>query len=192
MQSLLGERFKLVVHSEVRQLPVLAATLAKPGKLGADLRPHPNDASCANALEWKAGASTPRGAQFLNEDGFTPVCYQIVQWQDRGGPGTLSGRDIPIKTMMESLSDYLIMFSAENPRRPLFDQTGLTGNFDFIVNYETDPGPPPLGANLNREPDPSGSSLESAIKSQLGFKLVRQNGPVEVLVVDHVEYPSEN
>jgi len=195
MKSLLADRFRLAVHTETRQLPVLTATLAKPGKLGPGIRPHSHsdEDSCAHAPEREAGAPPPPEAHILKKDGFTPLCHQVLQVQDRGGPGNLSGRDIPIKEIVESLSDYLIMFSGEKPRRPLLDRTGLTGNFDFIVTYETDAGPPPPGATPDRGPDTlPGPALESAIKSQLGFKLVRQDGPVDVLVVDHVEYPSEN
>jgi uncharacterized protein (TIGR03435 family) len=49
MQSLLADRFKLVVHTDTRQVPVFALVLAKPGMIGAQLKPHPADKPCSAA-----------------------------------------------------------------------------------------------------------------------------------------------
>ena len=64
--------------------------------------------------------------------------------------------------------------------RKVVDQTGLTGKYDLKLKWAPDT-------------DPSGGpSLFSAIKEQLGLKLISIKAPVEVLVIDHVERPSEN
>ena len=62
MQSLLADRFKLAVHYETRRLPVFALVLARPGRTGPHLQPHPEDSTCSTALsQTGAGAaSTPR------------------------------------------------------------------------------------------------------------------------------------
>jgi uncharacterized protein (TIGR03435 family) len=78
--------------------------------------------------------------------------------------------------------------------RPVIDGTGLKGGFDFELHFtrELPPGIP-QGALLNGEPiDTSGPTIFAALKQQLGLKLEAQRGPVETLVVDKVEKPTEN
>ena len=57
MQSLLADRFKLAIHHETRQLPIMALVLDKPGKLGPQLQEHPEDSPCA--ITPSAQNSTP-------------------------------------------------------------------------------------------------------------------------------------
>jgi bla regulator protein blaR1 len=75
---------------------------------------------------------------------------------------------------------------AGNLGRPLVDHTGLNGTFDFSVEWTPDPPP---GVDFN--PDQSATFLE-ALNEQRGLKLESSKGRVEVIVVDHVERPSEN
>ena len=85
--------------------------------------------------------------------------------------------------------------------RTVVDNTGLKGNYDFKLQWTRDEsqspmfkGPelgPPGGASP-APPESSGPSIFTAIQEQLGLKLESQKGPVEILVVDHVERPSEN
>jgi uncharacterized protein (TIGR03435 family) len=49
-----------------------------------------------------------------------------------------------------------------------------------------------MPASANAETDDSGPTLMEALKDQLGLKLESTKGPVDVLVIDHVEEPSEN
>jgi uncharacterized protein (TIGR03435 family) len=66
--------------------------------------------------------------------------------------------------------------------RPIFDKTGIKGEFDFTLNYATD------DRDTNTLP-----TLLTAIQEQLGLKLEAAKGPVEVLVIDHAErIPTEN
>jgi uncharacterized protein (TIGR03435 family) len=64
--------------------------------------------------------------------------------------------------------------------RPVLDRTGIEGEFDFKLDYAIDDNPD------------SGPSIFSAIQEQLGLKLEAAKGPVEILVIDHVERPSGN
>ena len=79
--------------------------------------------------------------------------------------------------------------------RPVQDQTSLTGSFNFELKwtpdeYESSDG---QGKLLNGNPvDTSSPSLFSAVQQQLGLKLEPKRGPVEILVIDHAEIPSEN
>ena len=63
------------------------------------------------------------------------------------------------------------------------DETGLAGDFDFELTWESDD--PPLAP-----PDPA--LVAAVFQEQLGLKLEKRKRPVEILVVDHVEKPSEN
>jgi uncharacterized protein (TIGR03435 family) len=73
----------------------------------------------------------------------------------------------------------------------MIDQTGLTGAFDFTIEFalENRGAVPP---NPDSQLDSSGPSLEEALREQLGIKLQAQKGSISVLVLDHVEHPSEN
>jgi uncharacterized protein (TIGR03435 family) len=78
--------------------------------------------------------------------------------------------------------------------RPVIDRTNLKGGYDFVLNFtrELPPGIPE-GAKLNGEPiDTSGPNIFEALRQQLGLKLEAQKGPVETMVIDHVEKPVEN
>lgn len=68
--------------------------------------------------------------------------------------------------------------------RPVVDQTGLAGRFDFVLKWTPD------GAEASDPNAPPG--LFTAIQEQLGLKLEPVKAPVDVLVIDHVERPSEN
>lgn len=70
--------------------------------------------------------------------------------------------------------------------RPLVDRTGLKGTFDFIIMFSVKP------PDSQPQPNPSGPSLPDALQEQLGLKLESRKEPVDVLVIDHLETPSEN
>jgi uncharacterized protein (TIGR03435 family) len=77
--------------------------------------------------------------------------------------------------------------------RPVLDRTGLRGNFDFTLNWESEPDEPSnSGTGLIASRMHTGPAMFRAIEDQLGLKLEPVKGPVEVLVIDHVEQPSEN
>jgi uncharacterized protein (TIGR03435 family) len=94
---------------------------------------------------------------------------------------------------------FLTQILAQNVGRPVVDQTGLTGDYDFKLEWTPDqnqqgtfgPGPGPDG-HLPPPADPNGPSIFTAVEEQLGLKLNSQKGPVEMLTIDAVEKPSEN
>lgn len=110
----------------------------------------------------------------------------------RMGRGQLSGQGVPLDMLARTLSNQL--------GRPVVDKTGLKGNFDFSLQWTPDPGqsgtpfggPPPAGADAPPPPDPNGPSVFTALQEQLGLRLESQRGPLEILVIDRVEKPSEN
>lgn len=75
--------------------------------------------------------------------------------------------------------------------RPIVDATGLTGTFDFLLEFMPESkGPTPPGSNPSADPD--GPSFQQAVQDQLGLKLQSRKSSMEVLVLDHVEHPSAN
>ena len=86
--------------------------------------------------------------------------------------------------------------------RPVVDQTGLSGAFDFVLEYKPannnglpatlsePPYAPPAAAAPSDEF--GGTPFVEALRKQLGLKLVRTKAPVRTLVIDHVVRPSEN
>lgn len=89
-----------------------------------------------------------------------------------GGFGRLSGRHVTL----EMLADLL----AGQVERPVIDKTGIDGQYDIDLHWTPEESPEP------------GPSIFSALQDQLGLRLESQKAPQEVVVIDHVERPSEN
>jgi uncharacterized protein (TIGR03435 family) len=82
-----------------------------------------------------------------------------------------------------SMSDFALGMQAFLDR-PVVDETGLTGRYDFVLKWTPDE------SNTNDPNAPPG--IFTAVQEQLGLKLQPTTGPTDVLVIDHVERPSEN
>jgi uncharacterized protein (TIGR03435 family) len=177
MQSLLADRFKLAVHHEEREVPVFAAVLGQPGKLGPHLRKHMADADCPQATT--AAYSTPA----TDAAGFPVVCNGFANSMHPDAPyhRKIGGGNVTLATMVSGFSGI------GNLGRPVVDQTGLSGGYDFVLDYLPDP---PLGKDLPS--DASGPDLVDAVKSQLGIKLDRQKAAIDFVIVDHIKKPSPN
>jgi uncharacterized protein (TIGR03435 family) len=89
-------------------------------------------------------------------------------------PGKLTATAVPLRNFVEVLSRYL--------NRPVLDKTGLTGTFDFTLEFSPDGKGSDDAGEL-----PVGASLFTAIQEQLGLKLEARKAPIEVLVVDRAE-----
>jgi uncharacterized protein (TIGR03435 family) len=73
--------------------------------------------------------------------------------------------------------------------RPVVDKTGLTGGYDFTLRWTPDdPSSAPASADTNAQ----WPSLFTALKEQLGLMLIAKKQPIDIIVVDSVEMPSEN
>jgi uncharacterized protein (TIGR03435 family) len=108
-------------------------------------------------------------------------------------PGSLAPSRATMKMLAEQLSTQLW--------RVVIDKTGLTGEYSFKLAWTPTPGeygpealglPPPAAG----EPPPNvvnnGPSIFTALKEQLGLRLVSLKGPVEILAIERVERPSGN
>jgi uncharacterized protein (TIGR03435 family) len=124
----------------------------------------------------KGGPRMPQATDTLKQPG---------QGLMRMGRGQLTGTAVAISFLVSTLSQQL--------GRSVIDKTGLTGQYDFDLKWTPELGEFqfPTG-DAGPPPDPSGPSVFTAIQEQLGLKLESNKGPVDVLVIDHAEQPSEN
>ena len=160
LQTLLAERFKLVVRRETREQPVYALVLARSdGRLGPRMKPSTVDCKAA-ALA--AGGRSPCGMN-------TSV-------------GTAAGKITAVGQTVAALADALASFGLS---RMVIDRTALTPAFDFELAWAPDTTNPSAGAATGDAP-----SLFTAIQEQLGLRLESQRGPVDFLIVDRVERPT--
>jgi uncharacterized protein (TIGR03435 family) len=184
MRSLLAERFKLTIHHENREVPALAVVLAKPGKLGPQLQRHPADTPCPTTPDQQADS----GPQVRTLAGGFPVLCNGLFPLPTSEPGHLEvgARNVTVAFLADSLSGFT------NTERPLIDRTGISGTVDFVLEWALDlRGQPQAGAEAQPEP-PFGPTFEEGLREQLGLKLESQKGSIDVIVVDHIEHPSEN
>jgi bla regulator protein BlaR1 len=178
MQSLLAERFKLAVHFETHVAPVLAMVLAKPGQTGPKLRPHSEGVPCE---------ATPPTDQPPARDAavFPPVCEVYMAMNYPNALARFGSRNTTLALLAGALSGIGKL------DRPVVDQTGLTGRFDFSIEFAPESNAPST-PNADAPADLPGPSFLDALREQLGLKLETSKAPLPILVVDHVERPSEN
>jgi uncharacterized protein (TIGR03435 family) len=98
--------------------------------------------------------------------------------------GELTANAVPLSSLTWSLSGEV--------GRTIIDKTGLTGKYDFELKWTPERAAASGADNGQTDDQNSASSLFTALQEQLGLKLQSSKGPVETLVVDHVEMPSEN
>jgi uncharacterized protein (TIGR03435 family) len=177
LRTMLADRFKLEVHRDMKELPVYALSVAK---AGSKLTPF-QEGSC--------DPEPPAPGQFVRiptPAGQKKPCSRILGMR-RAGNMILTANGVTVESFARLLA---LAFD-----RPVIDRTGIAGKFDFLLESSTDgttlppPAPTPDGTPLVAEPAPS---IFSAIQDQLGLKLDSTRGPVEMLVIDHAEKPTEN
>lgn len=178
IQSLLADRFQLKFHRETKELTRFALVLAtKSGKLGPGL------------TETKAGSCTP----FDTTKPLPPPTPEASKPEElrcggmRISPRSLTATGIPIDRLVMNLSRLL--------GRTVVDGTGLKGIFDVNLEWTPDDSQAlqnPADAPKPPASDGAGLSIFSALQEQLGLKLESQKGPVDVLIIDRAEKPSEN
>jgi len=188
LQALLADRFKLAVHTETRESDVFHLVKARDdGRLGPELKPA--------AVEC-GPAGRGRGPQPGPQAGPPPPGRGPVQAGRGGGPGCqmmmTPGRFQAAGQPMAMLANTLANFAG----RPVVDRTGLTGGYDFVVSFMPEGrgapiGPLPPGIELPPI-DPNAPSLFTALQEQLGLKLESARGPMDVIVIDNVEPPTED
>jgi len=182
IKAMLADRFKLAVHHEMRDLPVYALVLAKPGQLGPQLR-----VSDGNCSAWHAtDLSKPNAASTSKSTPDDLNCGDTSSSTSRLRARFL-GHGVSLQDLVEALSG---MPSYQFVERPIVDRTGLTGKIDFELEFTR---PQLVPSNESGESDPSAPPpFTVALGEELGLKLEPATAPVDVLVIDHVEQPTPN
>jgi uncharacterized protein (TIGR03435 family) len=174
-QSLLAERFNLKAHTETRDGPAYALVLVRrDGRLGPKLKPNAVDCAAYLAEQRAAGQVVT-----ANGIGDAPLCAPMVT-SDR----FVKASARPIENLTSAI--------ARQVGRPVIDKTGLTGNFDYNLEWSPDlsalpaPNQDGRGIPLDRVP------LVTALEEQLGLKLESTRAPDQVIVIDQLERPTPN
>jgi uncharacterized protein (TIGR03435 family) len=121
-----------------------------------------------------------------------PKIHELVDDAIPGGTmqvkrGQIVARDIVISQLVTTLTQTV--------GRTVQNKTGLTGKYNLTLDWTPDDegASTSVAADASRQTSAiSGPSIFTAIQEQLGLKLEAAKGPVECLVIDHVEMPSEN
>ena len=199
LQGLLVERFGLVFHHEMKNMEYYELVVAKSGLRLKEAEPAPDVAAAEGAPAVSAGAARTNvvtGDPRLSR--LPPGRWGVLE-------GGLIGGGERMMARMQSAADVATLLSGLS-RRPVLDGTGLTGRYDFVLDYvpergvlATSEGPalpeaqPGQGAVPQESAPDAPPSLSVAIEPQLGLKFEPRKGPFHVLVVDHVErVPKEN
>lgn len=165
LRTLLQDRFKLAVRLETREQAIYVLTTARADRtLGRELRRAP--VACEGVLA-------------AGQPGIRDTCIMS---------GPFNGQFIFRGQSLESLASGLSLLL----NRVVLDKTALDGAFDGDITFDPRslPGMPPLGSSDQAPSDKP--ALDTALRDQLGLKLESARGTVEVLVIDHVERPTEN
>jgi uncharacterized protein (TIGR03435 family) len=183
MQGLLAERFKLQVHWETQQAPVFALVEVTQGKLGPQMEADAASDDCGKSPVPEQASETTSGK--LQLEALPIPCGMIAHLPTSGAPGAhrFGGHDVPLKMLADSMPTQTGMATL---RRPVVDETGLKGGYNFWIEWT------PEDTRNDPENGETGGTFREALKNQLGLKLEAKTGPVEVLVIDHVEQPGEN
>ena len=208
LRQILEERFALKVHREQRELPIYALMLARSdGRLGPNLTPSSPECTTTMSARGRGPAPAPDGRGGVMVSGGGPAR------DGRGGPGRAGGPapfdfDAPpvcgqrgggfgrLRAGGTTMADFATMISG-TAQRVVIDKTGLTGYYDIALTYtptqdQLPQGAPPPGAPAPPPIDPDGPNFFTAIQEQLGLKLDNQRGPVDVVVIDSIQQPTEN
>jgi uncharacterized protein (TIGR03435 family) len=170
LQALLTDRFKLTLHHDTKELPIYALVVARSGPKLQETKPDDANPETANAPAHPGN----RGRMRMSYDATAVVI-------------TASGMS------MDGLAHQL----ASQLNSTVKNQTALNGIYDFTLRFTPDearmdasgPGSSGGAASLS---DNGGTSIFAAVQDQLGLKLESKKGPVEVVIVDHVDKPSDN
>jgi len=173
MRALLEDRFKLKIYREIRQGPVYELKVAQGGPKLETVQP----GSCIplEGFDWRTLAPGQK----------RPLVCDTAMVQ--------SGK---LVFLAMSVADFCQNLTWDALDRPVIDKTGITGRFNFRIEFAPDEATPlfhPVGVDPTVAPaEPADPSIFTALQQQLGLKLERATGPVEFLIIDHVEKPSEN
>ena len=161
LRSLLADRFQLTFHREPKVFSIYELQLAKTGA--------------------KTGT---KNSPKLKESTHSSDPPSV-------GPGVVYPQRIVMPARNATMGDFASLLQRAILDRPVVDKTGLSGRYDFDLEWAPDETQFGGGVPAASSDAPS-APLFSAIQEQLGLKLVATRGPVDALVVDKAEHPSAN
>jgi uncharacterized protein (TIGR03435 family) len=172
LQALLEERFQLKVHRAAVERPVYLLTVEK----GGLKMQRSKEGSCSPySIDSRPPLPAPNAPR--------PVYCDFPRLTGDGLNWMLDGTGVSIEKLATTLT-------RSGLDRPVVDRTGLVGGFDLHLRWTADA--PEANAKSGVTADPTGLAIFTALKEQLGLRLESAKAPVEMLVIDHVEQPSEN
>ncbi len=184
-QNLLKERFGMVLHRESKDFQVDELTVAKGGSKLKDTDLPPD----AEAFSPVAGPPKLDKNGFPQMNGSGAITMISLNAASTSPNARMVGKGLPSSDIASRLAGLL--------RRPVIDKTGLTGKYDFALEFTPDLSGIALPAGFsaqegNNASDP-GTNIASAVEKQLGLKLTPTRGKLDVIVVDRAEkVPTEN
>jgi uncharacterized protein (TIGR03435 family) len=162
LQAMLRDRFQLVAHVEQRDLPAYTLTLARP--------------------DGRLGPGMRRSAIDCRDPEARKKAYAAAAPNSRivcglqTSAGMFTGGGV-------RLADLIVILTSASGR-PVLDKTGLSGDFDVDLKWT-----PTLAGDAA---PPDVVSIFTAVQEQLGLKLESATAPLDVVVIDRIERPSEN
>ena len=181
LQTLLSERFKLVLHRETREMPVYVLSVARGGP-----RMIPSNVGQKSDVK----TITLANGNVVRAPGFGPILSPGLSiWKDGDDDCCLSTTPETITAVKQPLSHLANMLSFILGR-PVVERTGLSGEFNLYFAFEPTfppgiPRPPSLPPSDTR-------SIFTALEQDLGLKLDSGSEKMGVLVIDRIERPTEN
>ncbi len=179
LKSMLADRFKLVTHVETREQSMYALVLARrDGNPGEKMTPSTADCTPGGPNGRGRGQAAPPAP------GERPRCGFMI------GPGRIMVGGQTMSSLATTLSRFVGGI--------VVDRTNLAGTYDIELTYAPDPAISPTGRDLPPQPGPApvansdAPSLFAALQEQLGLKLEPSRGPVDVLVIDSAEKPTQD
>ena len=180
MRAMLADRFKLVMHFEKREQPAYNLLVDRSdGRLGAGLVRI--DTDCAPQIAAQREAFAASGPPTRPDLDAPPPPCTLRSVRGRTDPSDrLEG-----ETTMANLAEFLWMPAG----RVVVDKTGLTGSYRVKMNFDL------FGTRRPPEvtpPPDAAPTVFTALQEQLGLKLESAKGPVEMIVIDSIEPPTED
>ena len=173
LQNLLADRLGLKVHWATRQIDTYALVVAKGGPKFRTAAPDSPEAS--------DDTSTNSGPDKTGPNGFPIPPPGNGRWR-----GATPGGKIGMRGHNETVSELASAIASQTLGAPMTDATGLTGKYDYTIFWSVTATTAARRGTQTID-DPDGPSIFDAVQEQLGLKIEKRKGPVEMLVVDHVE-----
>ncbi len=165
LQALLKDRFQLALHRETKELPIYNLVVAKGGLKIQPLK----EGACIRPDPKQPGIAPGKNVQdYCGGMGSGPRMLQA-------GSATMAETATLLSTVVG---------------RTVVDKTGVAGQFHYQISFA--PVDPSASQNADATPASDLPNFFTALQEQLGLRLDSAKGPVEVLVIDHAEKPSEN